>query len=287
MRIPRLMLVAMAFVGHLSAQTVTEFLIVKLNDHYQTTSGSTSPGYYLNPAITNAYGMFVEIRGTSLGGTNTFTAPGGSAVNISTVKTGALVYENAHAYATSGELNTAFANGDYSMTINTSGGPVNITALSLTGDAYPVVPMITGGTWSNGKLLIDPTQNYTLNFSSFTGFSASTDKIFMSIDGSGSDDHSDESSTAVTSFLIAGGSFVLANGATTSAELVFLRGVDSDNTSIAGAPGIAGYASIVSFQIQAVPEPSTYAALAGTFSLAGVIIMRRRRSSPVHSSPSR
>ncbi len=55
------------------------------------------------------------------------------------------------------------------MDITTSSGLQNITGLSLTGDAFPVATMITGGSWSNGKLLIDPTQGYTLTFGGFAG----------------------------------------------------------------------------------------------------------------------
>jgi hypothetical protein len=136
--------------------------------------------------------------------------------------------------------------------------------------------MITGGTWSNGKLMIDPTQNYTLTFTGFSGFAAG-DQIRLSIDGPGSDGHDVGSTTAVTSFFIPAGSIVLAPGNTTGAELNFINGITTDTTSIASATGMTGYVTILSFQIQAVPEPSTYAAIFGGLALAGAAVYRRRR----------
>jgi hypothetical protein len=141
--------------------------------------------------------------------------------------------------------------------------------------AFPNSPEITGGTWSGGRLLIDPTQNYTLNFTGFSAFGAG-DKISLSISGSGSNGHDDGSSSAVTSFLITAGDFVLVPGNTARAELNFINVIDTD-TSITGATGFTAYVTILSFEIQAIPEPSTYAAIFGGLALVGVMIHRRRR----------
>lgn len=263
----------------MSGQTVTEFIIAKINDRYQTSDGSTSAGDIQNQGNTNAYGIFAQVTGTGLSGTYSFTSPTTptpTTIDITTVETGSLVYENAFAYATSGALNTLFPDGDYSMQINTSGGLQNITAFSLTGDAFPDAPMITAGTWSLGKLLIDPTQNYTLTFTGFTGFAAG-DKISLAVDGAGNNGHDDTATSAVTTFLIPAGSIVLANGSTTRAELNFINQIDTDS-SIGGATGLTAYVSILSFEIQAIPEPSTYAAIFGMLALAGVMMVRRPRA---------
>lgn len=259
--------IAAAFV---SGQTVTEFIIAKINDRYQTQDGVTVAGDLYNQPNTNAYGIFAQVTGTGLMGTYTFTAPGGSPINISTVESGALVYENAFGHPTSGSLNTAFADGDYSMQINTSGGLQNITLFSLTGSVYPNVPEITGATWSGGKLFIaDPTQAYTLNFTTFSGMGGN-DKIILGIDGV----FDTESTSSVTSFIIPANSFTF--GQSTSGELNFAKVIDVD-TSIVGATGFTAYVSIVSFQIQVIPEPSTYATIFGALALAGVMIHQRRR----------
>ncbi len=265
----------------MSGQTISEFLIAYLNDNYQTQDGSTASGDLQNQTDTDAYGIFAQVTGTGLSGTYSFTPQGGSPTNISTVETGSLVFENAFAFATTTALFTAYPEGNFSMAIpNTNPGgadtaPDSITGFALSGGSFPNVTMITGGTWSGDKLLIDPTQNYTLNFSAFSGFGAG-DKISFHIDGSGSDGHEVESTSSVTSFLISAGDFVLANGNTTSADLAFINGI-STNTDISGATGSTAYVTILSFTIQAIPEPSTYAAIFGGLALAGVMIQRHRR----------
>lgn len=266
----------------MSGQTVTEFIIAKINDNYQTQDGSTSAGDFDNQGNTNAYGIFAQVTGTGLSGTYSFTTPTTptpTTINITTVETGSLVYENAFAYADATALNAAFPDGDYSMAIpntnNSNLAPDSVSLFNLSGGTFSNVPMITGGTWSGGRLLIDPTQNYTLNFIGFSGFGAG-DSITLAIDGSGSNGHDVDSSSAVTSFLISAGDIVLANGNTTRAELNFINGIDTD-TSITGATGFTGYVTILSFEIQAIPEPSTYAAIFGALALAGVILRRRRR----------
>ena len=78
-----------------------------------------------------------------------------------------------------------------------------------------------------------------------------------------------------TSFLITAGT--LTAGQTYSASLQFNNNFINYNNPFAGANGSVGYTVINDFQIQAVPEPSTYAAILGAIALAGVIIRRQRR----------
>ena len=53
---------------------------------------------------------------------------------------------------------------------------------------------------------------------------------------------------------------------------------DFSATGVAGTFGIDYGAGTLSFTVNAIPEPSTYAAILGTLALAGVFIHRRRRS---------
>ena len=76
---------------------------------------------------------------------------------------------------------------------------------------------------------------------------------------------------------VGAGSIVLANGNTTNVELNFINGIAMDTTSVPGATGLTAYVTILSFDIQAIPEPSTYAAILGALALAGVLIRRRRQ----------
>lgn len=262
----------------MSGQVVTEYIVAYINDNYQTQDGVTVAGDLYNTPNTNRYGLFAQVTGTGLVGTYSFTPQGGSAIQITTVESDGLFFEDAFNYADTTALFTAYPEGNFSMAIpNTNGANQSVSPFPLSGGSFPVLPMITGGTWSNGKLLIDPTQNYTLTFTGFTGFAAG-DQIRLGIDGSGSDGHDAASTTAVTSFFIPAGSIVLAPGNTTGAELNFINGITTDTTTIPGATGMTGYVTILSFQIQAVPEPSTYAAIFGALALVGVMIHRRRRA---------
>ena len=56
-----------------SGQTITEFIIAKTNDHYQTIDGSTSSGNINDTGNTKAYGIVAQVTGTSLSGTYSFT----------------------------------------------------------------------------------------------------------------------------------------------------------------------------------------------------------------------
>jgi hypothetical protein len=256
----------------MSGQTINDFMVGKIYDGSQTSgSGSSfaSPGY----------GIFTEVMGTGLSGTYTVATPGGTVTSPLTLTGNASErqYEVASTYADVSALNAAYANGDYTFAIPASGGPFSPT-LSLTGDAFPNTFSITGltnGTWSGGNLVFNPGQSLTLTFDSFSGMVNGTDRIFFNADTG----YEIETSVAgTTSFLVPANSISLSAGQTTSAELVFAKVVDFDNTTISGASGMAVYATIVSITLQAIPEPSTYAAIFGTLALAGVAMHRRRRT---------
>jgi hypothetical protein len=253
----------------MSAQTISEYLVGKLYDGSQTSGSGAS---FNSPA----YGIFAEVIGTGLSGTYTLATPGGSVSSPITLTgdSGVREYEVASFYADTAGLNAAYNNGDYTFT----DGLAFTSTLSLTGDAFPNTFSITGltnGTWSGGNLLFDPSQSLTVFFDAFSGMVNGTDKIFLNVD---TGYETETSTSGTTSFLIAADEISLAAGQTTSAELVFVKVVDFDNTTISGATGMAVYATIVSFNLQAIPEPSTYAAVLGTMALAGVMIRRRRRT---------
>lgn len=254
-----------------TAQTITEFRIGYLYDLAQTSiSGST--------AGSTPYGFFSDVVGSGFGGTYQFTTPGGTATSpqLLTDQDGDKQFEIAKAFADTTALYAAYNTGNYLFDIpNGNLGNTAPDQLTLTLSGSFASPFsITNGTWIGGKLQIDPTQAYTITFDTFTGMVNGVDAIILGIDA-GYDTSTSTSGT--TSFLIPANSFTLAPGATTSAELVFAKFVDVDNSlgSLALSGGI--YATIVSFQIQAIPEPSTYAAIFGGLALVGVAIHRRRR----------
>ncbi len=262
---------ALAAAAFATAQTITAFRIGYLYDLTQTSGSGSSAG-------STPYGFFAEVVGSSFSGTYQFTTPGGSASSPQPLADdeGDKHFEIAEVFADTTALYAAYNTGNYVFDIpNTNLSNTAPDQLTLTlNDTFANAFSITNGTWSGGKLLIDPTQAYTITFDSFAGMVDGVDVIVLGIDA-GYDDFS--SSSATTSFLIPANSFSLAPGQTTSAELVFAKVVDVDNSL--GSLTLSGgtYATIVTFQIQAIPEPSTYAAIFGGLALAGVMLHRVRR----------
>ena len=262
--------------GGAFAQTVSEYGFAKFYQSTQTSSSAPTAG-------ATPYGFAAWVDGSSLSaGLNayTVTVPGGAlagSIGLPLDSSQTAEYGSPVSYADIAALNLAYGNGFYSMALaNINGAAQSVTGLDLTGDIYPNPFQITGGLWSGGKLQVDPTALYTLNFTSFTlpsGSFGTADFLQFSFPGTSTTDQT--SFTAVTSFDIP--AFSLTPGQTYTAELVFINNVYWDMATIAGATGVAGYAAVLSFEIQAIPEPSTYAAILGAVALVGVLIYRRRR----------
>jgi hypothetical protein len=258
------LLVSLAAAANLSAQTLTGFGVIKTSGVTQTANGtSTATG-----AEFSAY-----VFGSSLSGTYSVTPPAGGAVttaqNLSINGGGANFSVD---YADVSTMNAAYGAGVYHMELPNGGSPTSWDLQSLTGDAYPNAPLVTG-TWSGGLLQVDPTQNYLVTFDAFGGFTAN-DSISMKIDGIGTNYFAN---TSVNTFMITAGT--LTAGQTYDVSLRFNNNF-IDYSAIGSANANAGFTTENMFQIQAIgaiPEPSTYAALLGAAALAGVMIQRRRR----------
>lgn len=275
MKTIRLFLVLPLVLGMTSSvfgQTVTEYFVAKAYDLKQTSGAGSTPE-------ATPYGFFAEVFGTGLSGSYTVSTPGGSVSSPQTLTIdGDLAeYDDAIAYADMTALNAAYNNGSYTLSINTSSGLKSPT-LDLTGDSFPntfSITSMTNGSWAGGNLLFNPSQDLTINFDAFTGFDTSS-RIKIEVEDGGG--YSDTSASAITSFVIPSGSINLVTGQTSTAEILFSQAVDGDSTTISGVPGIAFYGTIVSFTLQAVPEPSTYAVILGALALAVVVLRRRRLS---------
>jgi hypothetical protein len=91
---------------------------------------------------------------------------------------------NDYRAASQGELDGLFPNGTY--TFNLAGAsPVS---LRLNGDVYPNAPQGTleGGTWSDGKYLVDPSKGLTVTTNAYTGYgSHRNDTICIFLRGPG------------------------------------------------------------------------------------------------------
>jgi hypothetical protein len=131
-----------------------------------------------------SYAFRGAVEGKDLQGlaTPTMTGPiNYAALGASYPTTGALVYNPGPGwyfaptgsqewrYPSQAAMDAAFGGGTYTLIVNGTAIPLN-----LSGDAYPNPPHATlgGGTWSNGKYVIDPSKALTITTDAFTGFTS-------------------------------------------------------------------------------------------------------------------
>ena len=130
------------------------------------------------------------------------------------------------------ELNTAFPNGTYTMTLNTvasgASAPTTLSStVTITGNDYPVTPKITNTNWTGGRLVIDPTKSFTFTWPAFTG-SNSGDTINFQIENGGNVNQTVPADGAHNSYVLA---------ANTLAPNTFYTGVLQFSDFEAGSSG--------------------------------------------------
>ena len=173
-------------------------------------------------------------------------------------------------------FDNAMGNGDYAFTVD--GTAVSMT---INPENFWNASGVTGGAWSSDKLQLNNMGATVISFSDASAgdFVDGTDFIRLVLrQQSVGASFVFESSTLVNSFTVGAGNLV--DGATYDMELRFFNVTDRDTASIAGAVGLSGFVTQTFSQVlvanSAVPEPSTYAVIAGSLVL-GLTIWRRRR----------
>jgi hypothetical protein len=179
-------LAAFAALGPASAVAQVESVTVSKGYAYIQTGVGT---VMLDPASNN-YSFDADVNGTNISGIAAPTLSG--PVNTASLGTqwngGVLKYSagdhgwrsgssaNDFGFSTKSILDSAFGNGNYTFTVN--GTPV---ILALTGEAYPNIPIVTltGGSWANGKYVVDPAQPVTLTTNAFTAYGGKADDRIM------------------------------------------------------------------------------------------------------------
>lgn len=283
-----------------SAQTIQIVVLDRSVDYTQTVAGSASL------ASATPYEASVFINGTNLNQLSSvsFKKPGDGLTVYSGVQDGSEwnAPTSGNAFSTMSALDTAFGAGAYTMSVvRTVGGAYADSSLTMTdllgttNDGLPNAPFVVatqGGnpvTWSGGKMLVDPSLSLTLTSTTFTtNFTNGLGRVGLGVFGSIADQETDNEITDgsftftgnTAQLVIAANTFT--SGQTYSGDMEFnnIQGSLVDLSGIYGgsAKGIVLYSAFTSFQLQAIPEPSTYAAIFGALALAAVAIHRRRRA---------
>ncbi|MDF3057832.1 MAG: motif protein [Rariglobus sp.] len=267
-----------------SGQTADVDLVVmeKFSDHRQTDASTTVPH-------SSPYGFAVIVEGSNLAPLG-FTAPTFISAAGSGTAGGTLIYDEDEgqwseeiSFSSQTDLNTAFADGTYTVSV---GGTT--VELVQSGDLYPNTPMVatfSQGFWSGGVYYFDPTQDLTITTNAFTAYDSYIDgmiNIFVNANaGPGYDQDAqafhDQAGGANTLSLTID-AFELVGGQTLELELGFSSIVDDDaDLLLPGALIVSVYSTFTFVQLQAIPEPSTYAMLVGGAGLAVAVWVRRRR----------
>ena len=137
--------------------------VSKTRDFVQTTSGAPSP-FPPAPFEFSASYQQSGTPGVSLG------VPSVGSIALTPSDNGNNGNSLQQSFGDQGSLDAAFPDGSYSF----SGSGITTVSVSLNGDQYPVdVPAVANGSWDSlGMLDVDPTQDFTLNFDTFSGYAS-------------------------------------------------------------------------------------------------------------------
>lgn len=282
------------------AQSVDLIVVGRQQNFLQTTAGTAS----LAGATPYEFVIFLQGQNLTSGGFSfTFKKPGDAVTVYSSepdeVGTDTTAWEAPlqalRPFGSMAALQTTFPGGNYTIS---TGAFADITLsipnlIGSTNDGFSNTPFIIGTqdgnpvSWSDGKMLVDPTKELTLTSTTFTTNNPSmNNRIGLWLDGPGLNVNLSNDTDPPT-FTFSGTSIqhqILANTMTPgiyygglefnvfTSSLVDLGTFDA---GLSGGSGVSVYTALMDFQIQAIPEPSTYAAIIGVLALAGVVIRRR------------
>jgi len=231
------------------AQNVGGFLHGKIQNFQQTSPAAP----VVNAAAPFQFGSLIT-AGTATINSATLTFTGTSSPrDYTAVGTGD--FSILDTFPTQAALDSAYQNGNFSVSINTSAGTFSRT-IFLFPFSYPTTPllMVPASDWQSGALVIDPTVDYTFTWNAFANAQAA-DVIEFVIRDSGVT--LDPFPATQTSFTLPAGSLAPSTSYTCDLGFVRVAGASTGDTDV--GPGFATLVKDTGFTlntIAATPTPS-------------------------------
>lgn len=199
-----------------------------------------------------SFGVFIATTGPNTVTSATVQPAGGPSVNIPASNGGDNSFNLEQGFDGTLALDTAYPNGDFTVTINTVNDGVRMVTLTLTGDTYPSTPKLANFTAAQS---INQAADFTLTWDAFVGGTA-MDVILVEVrqnTGNGnntllsspSPGEAGQLTGLSASYTIPAAT--LAAGSRYEVSIRFIKGVDSDMTY---ASGLAGYMKETLVEIQ-------------------------------------
>ena len=255
-----------------SAQTF--FLIDKAVDYSQTDTSTTS----FNASIGHSFIAQVSDQSGTYNASNPATAP---SVDDNTT-TWNLTYNTDHSswyYESSGHANEATLDGIYADTNYDFNFDGNTATVAVSNNLYSNVPVasMNTGSWSGGTFMVNASQALTISSNTFTtNYLDTASRIEIRVEGDGNSfSQSANNNNTGDSLSLNLNAFDLTSGQSYRVEIGFTR-FDGSASMLSGTDTYGSFTTITTFDMSAVPEPSTFAALAGMLAL-GFAAARRRR----------
>ena len=154
------------------AQTISYYGVSKRLDYIQSSAATPVLSQILSDPI-GPYNFGISVSGSNLSTLSpapSVKLPGGTVYPLAydtTQNKWDFISGPSHNFTTQAALDGAFPDGSYTMTVDGTSVPLN-----LSPDSYPVTPMVTTGVWDGaGNLRFDPTADYTINLNGFPAYS--------------------------------------------------------------------------------------------------------------------
>lgn len=279
-------------VGSVFAQLDPEFIGVDAQHLYVQTGNSTATPATYSAGVTGPYAFVVSVEGdndlSDYLPIPSFTVPGGSTYAGSLD----LALQTGNDWRRSNYYSSSPFAGDFPIGTYTVTANGHTLSMDLTGNLFPAAPAvdITGGsgTWSGSTLMVNPGTTLTLTTGSFSNWESNGALfnhvgLFLAQNGNQLQEHESFSDGANTYFSSGTGNpaFLSISNYTFTSGTYFVEmefnAISDIDTSYTNVKSLALYTARTTFNIQVIPEPSTYAAIVGVLALAGVMLHRRRR----------